>query len=199
MLSHGKGYLIDRDYPQATVFGDFGGLVEGGDRIVIKSPHGTGGWIDDEEANDSAEQEIGKIPSVDGSIEGKALGDPLGVEFHNVLGGLEVTFRRIQRDGGRCSARTHGHAVGLLEREVGSRRIAGDGDRVRGLADDTRAGGHPEAGASDGQRGDGTPHECEERWWLGNGVVHGQALVVCRRPCVPGLFNDNDALGHQVS
>jgi hypothetical protein len=34
---------------------------------------------------------------------------------------------------------------------------------------------------------------------LGNGVVHGQALVVCRRPCVPGLFNDNDALGHQVS
>ena len=163
MLPHGDGDLVDRDHLDFTSMGGIGGLVEGRNHIVIKSPHGTGGRIDDQHPDDyPSKEQVAEIPTIDGGIQWDGLRDPLTGELHDVLGGLEVAIRGVEANGGWRGSRGHCHAVAFLQRKAGAGRIAGDRHGVGRLTDDTAAGGHAEADSSDSDTGNVSPHESEE-------------------------------------
>jgi len=143
--------------------GGSGGLVEGRNHVVIKPPHGPCGRIDNQHPDDDpSKEQVAEIPTINGGIQRDRLRYPLAGELHDVLGGLEVAIRGVEANGGRRGSRGHCHAVAFLQRKAGTGRIAGNRHGVRRLADYARAGGHAEAGTSDDDAGDVSPHKSEE-------------------------------------
>ena len=66
VLPHGEGDPVDENDPE-TFSGPslIRGLVEGGNDVVVKPPHGSGGRIDNEQPNEPPKGDVAKIPTVD--------------------------------------------------------------------------------------------------------------------------------------
>ena len=70
--------------------GGIGGLVEGRNHIVIKSPHGTGGRIDDQHPDDyPSKEQVAEIPTIDEAFSGMDCVTPLRVNSTMYLAGLK--------------------------------------------------------------------------------------------------------------